>query len=90
MENKKIIEIKKGAKQLPNNQSLWQVQVTHQTHRKLRNTTNDRPRVMSRSVSGDSVKNLCCLSKASYIDFSCRNVRLNERSTRSLAFLVLF
>jgi hypothetical protein len=44
------------------------------------------PRAVSRSASVDSTKNLCCLSEASYIDFSCRNVRQNERSVRSLDF----
>jgi len=32
------------------------------------------------------VKNLCCLSEASYIDFSRASVKFNERSTRSLDF----
>jgi len=32
------------------------------------------------------VKNLCCLSEASYIDFSRLSVKFNERSARSLDF----
>ena len=48
---------------------------------------NNQPTSCGKSLNREEgVKNLSCLSEASYIDFSRPNVKFNERSARSLDF----